>query len=57
MQLNICSYIVIVIITGVMYPFGKRVNNYRYYETYVIIQINIFVASAYKSSALYLFND
>lgn len=45
----------VVIITGVMYPFGKRVNNYIYYETYVIIQINIFVASAYKSLALYLF--
>lgn len=44
----------IVIITGVMYPFGKRVNSYRYCETYVIIQINIFVASAYKKLALYL---
>ena len=57
MQLNICSHILIVIITGVMYPFGKRVNNYIYYETYVIIQIIIFVASAYKSLVLYLFKD
>ena len=57
MQLNICSHILIVIITGVMYPFGKRVNSYRYCENISYCSNRFICVGAYKSSALYLFKD